>query len=114
MRVFVSFQNNSAGSKQASYGIMTMEVYAILDKAKHKIANTRHLILAAVTGPTYRWLHLFSNLSHFQVFEVPLLTSRMSANSDRPICAQLCCGLLCATCNRALRHFLLAVCKLLQ
>ena len=60
------------------------------------------------------WLHLFSNLSHFQVREIPLLTSRMLANTDCPICAQLCCSLLCVTCNRALRHFLLAVCKLLQ
>jgi len=37
--------HNYAGSKQTSFRIMTMEMYATLDKVKH---NTSHLILAAV------------------------------------------------------------------
>jgi hypothetical protein len=37
--------HNYAGSKQTSFRIRIMEIYVLLDKAKH---NTRHLILAAV------------------------------------------------------------------
>ena len=46
--------HNYSDSKQASYRIMTMDIYAILNKAKHNTANTVHLILAAVTWPTCR------------------------------------------------------------
>ena len=41
--------HNYACSKQTSYRIMTVEMYVTLDKAKHNAANTRELILVAVT-----------------------------------------------------------------
>jgi len=43
---------------------------------------------------------------HYQVLEIPLLTSQISTITDCQIYAHLCCGVLCGTCNRAVRHLL--------
>jgi hypothetical protein len=41
MGEFVSFQHMIMGSKQTSFRIMRMEMYAIMDKVKHNTANTK-------------------------------------------------------------------------
>ena len=43
---------------------------------------------------------------HYQVLEIPLLTSQISRITDCQIYAHLCCGVLCGTGNRAVRHLL--------
>ena len=183
--VCVSFQHIiNSGSKQTSFRITIMEMYATLDKAKH---NTSHLIMAAIMWLRCRcgnswhiwptptkfgvnrqiaikpdcqilrefvqckplwyvltegqtammkvvdffavctnvtkdavhkqshgswihaiWLHLFSNL---QSLSGPWHTLDDLTNSRKTVCPVyeiLCCGLLCDTGNRALRHLLLA------
>jgi hypothetical protein len=54
------------------------------------------------------WLYLFSNLISLWGLCDTLADLTMSTDTDCPIYVILCCGLLCGTCNRALRHLLLA------
>jgi hypothetical protein len=60
---------NHAGSKQKSYKITKMKMFAVLDKAKLDTGNTRGLILAAVMFTTVQ-------LSRLPLYRELLVSSR--------------------------------------
>ena len=69
--------HNYARSKQTSYRIMTVEMYVTLDKAKFNTANTRQLMLVAVTWPGCRC----SNCRHIWTISTKIGVNRQISHS---------------------------------